>query len=75
LEAERAALESFLKQKAHENFQFASPKGYLMEADFVPWLRRDINDAAVRRFYAKMGKKVPMKTSEGVHLKVKYITE
>ncbi|BAG41749.1 hypothetical protein [Ralstonia phage phiRSL1] len=76
LEAQEQALSAFLRAKrADEDFQFADPEGYLMETDFVPGSRMDVNDAQVRRDYAKMGKKVPMKKSEWVTVKVRYILE
>jgi hypothetical protein len=76
LKAEADALETFLDARTNgENFQFADPEGYLMETDFVLGARTDIDGAAVRRIFAKMGKKVPMKRAEWVNVKVKYILE
>jgi len=75
LKEEQESIEKFLNIRIGEDFQFSDSEGYLMEADFVPWSRQDINGDAVRRFYAKMGKKVPMNVSEGIHIKVKYVLE
>jgi hypothetical protein len=76
LKAEAEALEAFLDtRQCGEDFRFSDPEGYLMELDFVAGSRQDIDGDAVRRIFAKMGKKVPMKTSEWVNVKVKYILE
>jgi hypothetical protein len=76
IKTEAQAIEEFLEAKtAGENFRFADPKDFLMELDFVPCSRQDINGDAVRRFYAKMGKKVPMKTSTWTNVRVGYVSE
>jgi len=76
IKTEAQSLEEFLEAKvAGENFQFADPHDFLMELDFVPGSRMDINGEAVRRFYAKMGKKVPMKQSAWTNVRVKYVSE
>jgi glutathione S-transferase len=76
IKAEAEALEEFLEAKlAGENFQFADRRNHLMELDFIPCSRKDIDGDAVRRFYAKLGKKVPIKESTWTNVRVKYVTE
>jgi hypothetical protein len=76
LKEEKESLEQFIGARTHEeSFQFADPEGYLMEMDFEPRARQDLNDEAIRRFYAQQGRKVPMKTSEWIEVKTRYITE
>lgn len=75
LVAQEAALSEFLEARAGESFQFADKSGFLMELDINGRSRQDIDGEAVRRFYAKMGKKVPMKVSEWTEVKAKYILE
>lgn len=76
LDEEKTALEEFLDTRMiGESFQFADGEGYLMETDFKAMSRLDIDDQAVRRHYAKLGKKVPMKTSEWTIVKTHYVKE
>lgn len=76
LDEEKKALEEFLNRRTQgTSFQFADAKDYLMELDFNERSRTDIDGEAVRRHYAKIGRKVPMQTSEWVEVKTRYITE
>jgi hypothetical protein len=62
LKAEQKALEDFLyKTSKGQPFQFNGSDGYLQQLEWQEHERNDVNDDAVRRFYAQHNKKVPLK--------------
>lgn len=76
LRAQEDGLEEFLYARSGgENFRFNGDDDYIKELDFVPRSREDINDMAVRRIFARLGRAVPTKTSEWIETKIRYVTE
>jgi hypothetical protein len=76
LRAQGEAIEEFLyRRSGGENFRFNGDDDYVKELDFVPRSREDIDDAAVRRIFARLNKKVPVKSSEWIEIKIRYVTE
>jgi hypothetical protein len=76
LKAEEESLTDFLAAKsANENFQFNGDEGYLMQLEFSHRTRKDIDATKVQAIFAKLGKAVPMKTSEWVQTKISYVSE
>jgi hypothetical protein len=76
LNAQIEPLEAFvLKRAKGVDFQFNGDDGYLKEVVFAEHSREDVNDDAVRRIFARLGKKVPMKTSEWTTVRVRYAKE
>lgn len=76
LNAQIEPLEEFVYNRSKGvDFQFNGDDGYLKEILFVPGERFDVDDDAVRRIFARLGKKVPLKHSEWITVKVRYATE
>ena len=76
LKAQEEALEEFLYNRTGgENFRFNGDDDFVKELDFHERSREDINDAAVRRIFARLGQKLPLKKSEWVETRIKYVTE
>lgn len=76
LRSQEEALEEFLYARSGgENFRFNGDDDFVKELDFVPRSREDIDDAAVRRIFARINKKVPVKLSEWIETKIRYVTE
>jgi hypothetical protein len=76
LKAEKQALQTLLfKTSRGESFQFNGDDGYLQQLEWVHHEREDVNDDAVRRFYARQGKRVPLKRSEWYTTRISYVAE
>lgn len=76
LKAQEVHLEEFLYTRSGgENFQFNGDDDYVKVLAFMIRSREDINDEAVRRIFARLGKRVPVKISEWVETRIKYATD
>jgi len=76
LKAEEESLSEFLHAKsAGENFQFNGDNGYVMQLEFSERERQDLDREKVIALLARLGKKVPMKTSNWVQTKISYVVE
>jgi hypothetical protein len=76
LKAEQKALEDFLfKASKGQPFQFNGDDGYLQQLEWCAHKREDINDDAVRRFYAQQGKRVPLKKSSWYTTRITHVGE
>ena len=72
---EADALEAFIMTKQVDSFQVSDAEGYLVTAQYRHGSRTDIDGDAVRAYFVKIGRKVPMKTSDWTRVRVAYATE
>jgi len=73
IKADEEVIVKYLRSQVRESFQFADPKGWLMQVDINPRRRMDMDEEAVRLYYAEVGEEVPLKPVKWVEVKVHYV--